>query len=297
VNCVNVWSSQSPYRQRKRAHVLALMTEKISGGYICERTSFISWMYKKTNHDYKPFFWYVYIVIVYNFIWQIYCFVYNVIAFSCCVRMKKTTMWIILLSLVGSLIAWEPVFSQKQDNIKKNVKKELLQTVAWQDTSYHRADTPIKSDSNNIDSDSIINESIDNILKTNENWLEIIWENMTWEINKLRKWECLNELVLDDNLTKAAQAYAEEMNNTKRKSHIWKWGTNPRTRANRAWYKWSYVLENRWKDFYSIHDVIYYPDGIWRKNSKTHYDNMMNKNILKIWVGQCGEYTVVMFWK
>lgn len=189
--------------------------------------------------------------------------------------MRKKHKAIIWIWIATSIIAWSPVFSQNKDSIAANTNKILIEAL----------------DSTNREN---LSKKFKRILEDNweEKWLEIIQSHMLIWINEIRKNNSLDQLYLDENLSKAAQNYAIEMDNTWKFWHIWKDKSTPKTRAQVAWYKSDFIYENLWKDFFSIQKAIEW----WMLlGTKTHKDNILRNNVSKIWVWYCNGYLVVMF--
>ncbi len=183
---------------------------------------------------------------------------------------QKIILW---LSLIGTTLLWSPSFSQNQEKIKDWTKKELVENINW-------------------GQENIAQLKFKRILQDNweEKWLEIIQNQMLIEMNKIRENNNLIAFDLNKTLSKAAQDYAIEISQTKKLSHIGKWKSNPSTRAQKAWYQYSYVFENLGKDFFSIQDAI--ERWMW---SPSHRQNICNQSMTNIWVWYCDGYIVVLF--
>lgn len=125
-----------------------------------------------------------------------------------------------------------------------------------------------------------------------EKAIEIFQQTLLMEVNKVRKENWVNALVLNPLLTKSSQNFAEEMFETKRFSHTGKHGDDVSKRAKKAWYQWK-VDEDIWADFYTIEDGI-----AARKDSPDHFNAMINPEWKDLWVGSgWGLYWVLMFGK
>lgn len=145
-------------------------------------------------------------------------------------KKHKAIIWIWIAT---SIIAWSPVFSQNKDSLLDKTNKTLIEVL----------------DSTNREN---LSKKFKWILEDNweVKWLEIIQKYILVWINDIRKNNSLDQLDLNDNLCKAAQNYAIEMDETKKFWHVWKNKSTPKIRTQKAWYESDFVFENLWKDFF-----------------------------------------------
>jgi uncharacterized protein YkwD len=121
--------------------------------------------------------------------------------------------------------------------------------------------------------------------------IEITQQCILIELNKIRSENWLPPLELDLNLMKWAQKYAEYMHENKWYNHVAKNWDNWEKRAKKAWYKWKYVRENIWFNFICIENAI-----TGRKNSKGHFQTIIDPNLHFLWVGFDEKYWDTLFW-
>ena len=105
-----------------------------------------------------------------------------------------------------------------------------------------------------------------------------------------KRFKATHALSWDDQLEKAAQNHADDMQRKDYFSHDSKDGTRYTERVRRAGYDWSYVGENIAMGFPTAKAVV----EAWRK-SKDHCPNLMSPNFKDMGVGKAGPYWVQDF--
>lgn len=194
--------------------------------------------------------------------------------------MKKTDKLILWLSIVTSVLAWSPAFSQNVEKIKNDTAKNIATNLDWIELAH----------------DTIIKMNVEDILKIygNEKWLELIREHMLIEINKLRK-EMNNypPLKLNNILNISSKKYSEYMSKNNHFSHTDKEWLRSSDRIKNEWGNFEIVWENlaRWQE--SIEKVLDH-----RLNySASHRKNLLFNLYTDLGVWYYNWYWVLNFWK
>jgi len=140
---------------------------------------------------------------------------------------------------------------------------------------------------NNVSKDEVMHYLAKDVIQKywSEKWLELIVYYMVQQINEIRRDSGLQELVVDQNLTKTAQQYAQYLADNKHYSHIDLQGKDACYRVNRVWYKWRCLWENLSRSntaWWAIGSIDFKQ---WRMRSEGHRKNLLHPSANSVWIG------------
>lgn len=192
-------------------------------------------------------------------------------------KLSKNITWALLIS-GGSLLA-TPSFSQNTQDSIAATSLEIFDVI-----TNKKLDSTYISYLPNLDIDRVSYHC------GPEKFRELVAQYVLDGTNAVRREHGVQSLSLDSILMETAYTYAQEMLKNKHYSHISLQGKKPIDRARALWYPAWWVGENIGKNFESINEAL-----LRWKESKPHFENIIEPKFTDIWIACVDGYRVVMF--